>query len=272
MSALDLITRCDAILDKYGKYDEVEKEKKPENAKDAFSALYETIKSDVAALQEKASEVEGVSNKAEAASLHAELRRGKNNLLSIEIPRLDKLGAKRIKGMSREGLLSRQSQIKELIEQIKQIPDGVGVGIKKFHMQQSQSTLDSLQLAHINVEDFTGGKYEGKSQEQTEQSRAFREEYELRRQDQDSALDEIEKGVTELKSIGIDMANELDRQQPLVQEIESKVDKTHVSVTGQNVRMKEIVTKLRSSRNFCVDMVLISILLGVGAYIYSMVK
>ena len=39
-----------------------------------------------------------------------------------------------------------------------------------------------------------------------------------------------------------------------------------------NDKLKEMVTKLRSSRNFCVDIVLLCILLSIGAYIYSLVK
>ena len=55
-------------------------------------------------------------------------------------------------------------------------------------------------------------------------------------------------------------------------EIEHKVDTSRDTVSSQNARMKEVLIKIRSSRNFCTDMVLVSILLGVGAYIYSMVK
>ncbi len=271
MSLVDVLHRCDTILDKYGKYDEVKKEK-AETSKDPFAVLCGQIKTDIGALKQKAEDIEGLTNRAASASLHAELRRGKNSLLTIEIPRLDKLGSKRIKGMKREDLLHRQTQIKELIEEIKSIPDGIGSNMKKFHMQQSQAALSSLQLTHIKLEDFTDGKYEGRSYEQTEQSRAFREEYEMRKTKQDKQLDVIERGLSELHSIGMDISSELDRQQPLFNEMEAKVDTSRQTVSSQNNRMKEVLVKIRSSRNFCVDLVLISILLGVGAYIYSMVK
>ena len=271
MSLPDVLSRCEIILDKYGKYDEVKKEK-AESSKDPFGVLCGQIKTDIEALKQKAEDVESMTNKAASAALHAELRRGKNTLLTIELPRLDKLGSKRIKGMSKEALLHRQTQIKELIEDIKSIPDGIGSNMKKFHVQQSQAALKSLQLTHISIDDFTDGKYEGRSYEQTEQSRAFREEYELRKVKQDKQLDVIERGLSELHSIGNDISSELDRQQPLFHEMEHKVDNTRETVSSQNVRMKEVLVKIRSSRNFCMDIVLISILLGVGAYIYSMVK
>ena len=272
MSLPDVLNRCEVILETYGKYDEVKREK-AESSQDPFGVLCGQIKSDIEALKQKADDIEDMaSNKAACAALHAELRRGKNSLLTVEIPRLDKLGSKRIKGMTREALLSRQTQIKELIEDIKSIPDGIGKNMKKFSMQQSQAALSSLELTHISLDDFTDGKYEGKSYEQTDQSRAFREEYELRKAKQDNQLDVIERGLSELQSIGNDISSELDRQQPLIQEMETKVDASRQTVSSQNVRMKEVLTKIRSSRNFCMDMVLMSILLGVGAYIYSMVK
>ena len=272
MSLPDVLNRCEVILETYGKYDEVKREK-AESSQDPFGVLCGQIKSDIEALKQKADDIEDMaSNKAACAALHAELRLGKNSLLTVEIPRLDKLGSKRIKGMTREALLSRQTQIKELIEDIKSIPDGIGTNMKKFSMQQSQAALSSLELTHISLDDFTDGKYEGKSYEQTDQSRAFREEYELRKAKQDKQLDVIERGLSELQSIGNDISSELDRQQPLIQEMETKVDASRQTVSSQNVRMKEVLTKIRSSRNFCMDMVLMSILLGVGAYIYSMVK
>tara|TARA_B100001057_G_C22633255_1_gene865235 strand:- start:132 stop:284 length:153 start_codon:yes stop_codon:yes gene_type:complete len=50
------------------------------------------------------------------------------------------------------------------------------------------------------------------------------------------------------------------------------VDGANDGLKTNNTRLKEMVTKLRSSRNFCVDVVLLCILLGIGAYIYSLVK
>ena len=52
----------------------------------------------------------------------------------------------------------------------------------------------------------------------------------------------------------------------------AQVDGANDGLKTNNTRLKEMVTKLRSSRNFCVDVVLLCILLGIGAYIYSLVK
>ena len=50
------------------------------------------------------------------------------------------------------------------------------------------------------------------------------------------------------------------------------MDGANDGLKTNKTRLKEMVTKLRSSRNFCVDVVLLCILLGIGAYIYSLVK
>ena len=59
--------------------------------------------------------------------------------------------------------------------------------------------------------------------ETTEESRAFRQEYEQRRGKQDVALDEISKGLSTLKTIGEELGEELNKQQPLVDSVEDKV-------------------------------------------------
>ena len=80
------------------------------------------------------------------------------------------------------------------------------------------------------------------------------------------------QGLTTLKGIAADMNSELDRQAPMLENLEDKVDDVGAELKTQNVKLKETLTKLRSSRNFCIDVALIILLLGIGAYIYSLVK
>lgn len=48
------------------------------------------------------------------------------------------------------------------------------------------------------------------------------------------------------------------------------MDRVASQLRNNNQRLKGIVTKMRSSRNFCLDIILICLLLGIGAYLYSM--
>lgn len=62
--------------------------------------------------------------------------------------------------------------------------------------------------------------------ESTEESRAFRQEFEMAKLRQDEALTEISSGLTTLKSVANDMSEEMKVQNQLMDEIEDKV--THV--------------------------------------------
>ncbi len=63
---------------------------------------------------------------------------------------------------------------------------------------------------------------------------------------------------------------QLDRQNPILDDIEHQMDKVTGQLKTNNAKLKGLVTQMRSSRNFCVDVILICIILAIGAYIYSM--
>ncbi|KAK4396335.1 syntaxin, partial [Sesamum angolense] len=62
------------------------------------------------------------------------------------------------------------------------------------------------------------------------------------------------------------------RQVPLMDEIDTKVDKATADLKNTNVRLKDTVNQLRSSRNFCIDIILLCIILGIAAYLYNGLK
>ncbi|KAG1367844.1 Syntaxin-71 [Cocos nucifera] len=86
----------------------------------------------------------------------------------------------------------------------------------------------------------------------------------------DQGLDIISEGLDTLKNMAHDMDEELDRQVPLMDEIDTKVDKATSDLKNTNVRLKETVNQLRSSRNFCIDIILLCIVLGIAAYLYNL--
>ncbi|XP_048425502.1 syntaxin-71-like isoform X4 [Pyrus x bretschneideri] len=81
----------------------------------------------------------------------------------------------------------------------------------------------------------------------TEESSQFRKEYQMRK-----------------------LKQELDRQLPLIGEIETKVDKVTSDIKSNNVRLKENLNKVRSSWNFIFDVILLCIVLGIAFYLYNM--
>ncbi|KAI3857340.1 hypothetical protein MKX03_029000, partial [Papaver bracteatum] len=118
----------------------------------------------------------------------------------------------------------------------------------------------------------------------TEESNQFRQEYEMRKIKQaslayidtfsllDEGLDFISQGLNTLKDMAHDMNEELDRQVPLIDEIDTKVDRATSDLKNTNVRLKQTINQIRSSRNIIIDIILLCIILGIASYLYNILK
>ncbi|XP_030927211.1 syntaxin-71 [Quercus lobata] len=264
MSVIDILTRVDAICKKYDKYD-VEKQKDLNVAgDDAFARLYAAVESDLESALQKAESASKEKNKASAVAMNAEVRRTKARLLE-EVPKLQRLAVKKVKGLSGEELAARNDLVLALPDRIQAIPDGSAPAAK-----QSGGWAASASRTEIKFD--SDGRFDDEYFQQTEESSGFRQEFEMRKIKQDQGLDMISEGLDTLKNMASDMNEELDRQVPLMDEIDTKVDKAAADLKNTNVRLKDTVNQLRSSRNFCIDIILLCIILGIAAYLYNVLK
>nr|GLL32848.1 syntaxin-71 [Ipomoea trifida] len=276
MSVIDLLTRVDAICKKYDKYD-VEKQKDSNiSGDDAFARLYGEIESDIetclqvplSAAAVKAENAGTEKSRASVVAINAEIRRTKARLLE-EVPKLQRLAVKKVKGLSGEELAARNDLVLALPDRINSIPDGSSAPPK-----QSGGWGASGSRAEIKFD--SDGRFDDEFFQQTEESSNFRQEYEMRKMRQacphDQGLAVISEGLDTLKDMAHNMNEELDRQVPLMDEIDTKVDKATSDLKNTNVRLKDTVTQLRSSRNFCIDIILLCIVLGIAAYLYNVLK
>ncbi|KAE8816273.1 syntaxin-72-like [Hordeum vulgare] len=275
MSMIDVLTRVDAICKKYERYDA---DKHRNDAADPFSRLYADMDAVIDEAIEKSERAARETNRAAAVTLNAGVRRTKVQLAE-DVVKLQKLVGKKMKGVSREEMALRPDLVSALQQRIQSIPDGGGAADQngagnarpglKFDSSVAAETLD-----------------EGYFQT-SEESEAFRKEYEMRQikqarfwfyadlthfcklTDTDEGLDFISEGLDTLKNLAEDMGEELDRQVPLMDEIDRKVDKANTELRKTNVRLKETVNQFRSTTNFTVDIILICIILGIGAYLYK---
>ncbi|KAH6766255.1 syntaxin of plants 71 [Perilla frutescens var. hirtella] len=262
MSVIDILFRVDSICKKYDKYD-IEKQR-DQNAfnDDAFAHLYSTFESQIDLALKKWEVASVETNRATVVALNAEVRRIKARLMD-EVPKLKKLAQRKVKGLSKEELEARMDLVLALPERIAALPEGTR-GPAKQGLEPSSSNL--------NIKFDSDGKIDDVSFEESQESSQFRQEYEMRKIKQDEGLQFISEGLDTLKDLARDMNEELDRQVPLIDEIDTKVDKASSDLRRTNVKLKETITRVRSSRNFFIDIILICILLGIAAYLYNVLS
>ncbi|XP_071709764.1 syntaxin-71-like [Rutidosis leptorrhynchoides] len=266
MSVIEILTRVDAICKKYDKYD-VEKQRDLNvSGDDAFARLYATVESEIETALQKAETARNEKNRASVVAINAEIRRTKAKLLE-EIPKLQRLAMKKVKGLAPEEFAARNDLVLALPDRIQAIPDGGAAAPK-----QSGSGWAASASRTNNIKFDSDGQFDDDYFHQSEESSQFRNEFEMRKIKQDQGLDIISEGLGTLKNMAQDMNEEVDRQVPLMDEIDDKVDRATSDLRNTNVRLKHTVNQLRSSRNFCIDIILLCVILGIAAYLYNVLK
>ena len=265
MSVIDILFRVDAVCKKYEKYDIDKQRELNAYGDDAFARLYATVDSAIQQALNKSELASKENNRAVAVALNAEVRRAKGRLMD-EVPKLRKLLNKKVKGLTNEDIAIRQDLVHVLPERIQAIPDGTTASASQTGGWGATSSHPHIKFD--TPEGHLGSEYFNPSEE----SNQFRNEYEMRKMKQDEGLDIISEGLDTLKNLAHDMNEEIDRQVPLMDEIDTKVDRAASDVRNTNLRLKKTLTELRSSRNFCIDIILLCVLLGIVMYLYNALR
>ena len=129
----------------------------------------------------------------------------------------------------------------------------------------------SLGEVRIDMSNFSDHQDPG-YYEPTDEANKFRSDWVVAKKRQDRQLDNIGRGVDELKEVAKAQEDALNRGNPILDALDERVDTATQELKNNNVKLKDLVTSLRSTRNFCIDVILVCVLLGIGAYIYNMAK
>lgn len=275
----DLLTRTKALTTRYERYAAANKADGAAasgdgNGKaDAFEALCAEFGATLEGLREKAVAAEGEKSRATVATLNAEIRRGKQ-ALRTQLPRLEKLAAKKAKGLSPEEVEALNARVDEVSHAIEDVPDGVHRhgGTAERARKGKATAAEGSGHIEINLDEFATSENPVYNMEHTDQSRTFRSEFEDAKRRQDEGLDEISQGLGVLKSIAGNMGDEMKKQDPLIATMEHKTDVVNKDLRTANTKLKQLVTRLRPSRNMCVDLTCIIILLSISLYIYNILS
>ncbi|KAG2431673.1 hypothetical protein HYH02_013250 [Chlamydomonas schloesseri] len=267
MSIYDLIQRTNIILKKYEKYDAPIKTRGAKTD-DPFMEEYQEVEAELEKLLEAASDVALEQNRALVAAKNAEIRRAKNVLLTEAVQALEKK-VKKGKGVNKQIIADRQQKIKEMIEKIYAVPDGMSMAASRRPTRNYQKGKKA-EAVYINGEFESNPANQDGYYAHTEATQAFEKEWAEAKKKQDQQLDRIEAGVVTLGDMARNIGEEVDRQNPIIDDIEQQMDKVTNNLKTNNQKLSGVLKNMRSSRNFCVDIILITVLLAIGAYIYAM--
>lgn len=264
--------------DRYAKYAEQEEKQAStvSTSDDPFVNVYNEIEKSINELNNKASEVSKETKKAEAARKNSEIRVAKEQLRK-RLPELKELAQKKAKKLTEEQKSRREEHIQDIERRIEEIPDGLNKS--KFGKDAlAAQGGGSAGVRHKGGKEINMSEVEMQtkqnqySMDHTEQSRQLQSEWDASKRKQDQGLDEVSKGLGTLKNLASEMGEEIHRQEPMIENLDHKAEQATSELKTVNMRLKEAVTSLRSNRNIIIDIVLVVILLGLGGYLYTLIK
>jgi len=85
----------------------------------------------------------------------------------------------------------------------------------------------------------------------------------------DKKLDIVHGMIGELKEGAMLMGQEVERQGQMMEELEESVEKATANLVNLNKRLKDTIQKVRRADRFCIDIILVIVILGIGAYLYN---
>jgi len=106
----------------------------------------------------------------------------------------------------------------------------------------------------------------------SEQEQKFFDRVDEAKAEQDQMLDEIMKGMGDLKNIAIDMNMSIKTTEAMVEEIGDKMDGTIANFKTANKRLQEILEESGGLSRWCPMLICLIILIALVGYMFQMLK
>jgi hypothetical protein len=221
---------------------------------------------------QKSGEVSTEKNRALRASLNAELRKEKALLLE-ELPALQRLV--RTGKPTPEVEQERLERLEEAQQAVEDLGDGNQAGASLRPQREISAMGASTSYSRdrpIVLDASTLSAGDPSAYQHTAATDQFVRDVNVSQSRQDIALDNIERGLSTLKDLGGAMNEELERHDILIDEVGAKMDTVTKELQTNNMKLHGLVTQVRSSRRFFIDLILICVVLALGLYIYTMLS
>jgi SYP7 family syntaxin len=98
------------------------------------------------------------------------------------------------------------------------------------------------------------------------------EEWKKIEADQNDKLKDIHVGVKQMKVHAKEIGKAIDATSKNIDKTTNMADKTEKNIQKSNKQLKEILEKVGGASNFCVDIILICVCLGLIAVLYNLIK
>ena len=98
------------------------------------------------------------------------------------------------------------------------------------------------------------------------------EKWEQRKKEQDAELEDIHIEMKKLKNEAKIAGNQLKNIDKAINKVDKHADKTQTKLESQNKKLKDLLKKIRKGDRFCVDFLLLLLLLGLIAVLYRIIK
>ncbi|CAD8084122.1 unnamed protein product [Paramecium sonneborni] len=137
--------------------------------------------------------------------------------------------------------------------------------------QQTNNSVETVSALKMKLMDQDGRK-PPPSQQMTQEEKDAMQRWKQNDEQMDKQLDVLIDGTQQWKENAQKIGQKIDHTTNQIDKLTVQVDKTNEELNKQNNQLKKIVEKYRQPNKFCLDMVLIFILIGLCGVIYVILR